>query len=301
MKASMIIHGGAGSGKYPGGDARFAELRVALEEGLVAMKRGGSLDGVETAVRYMESSGLFNAGKGACLTAEGKVRLDAAVMTGEGRRGCGVALVDCTHHPVTLARWVMERTHHVLVAGDDTRTYAKAAGIKLEKLRPSKITLEKYRRLLKEKGGAANRNRLLWDRIQEGNTVGAVAIDRSGIPAAAVSTGGMWFKLPGRIGDSAVIGAGIHADGDSGAACATGTGEDVIRNALCWNACEYLKGGSALSAARRAVSLMTKRSGEDTAGIITVDLKGRVGFSYNTEAMGRAWNDPVTGRTHVAV
>ncbi len=131
--------------------------------------------------------------------------------------------------------------------------------------------------------------------------MGAVALDSSGIPSAAVSTGGTWLKLPGRVGDSAIIGAGIYADVKSGAACATGTGEEIIRNSLCLKACEYLRITDAERASKQAIGLITKTSGRGTAGIVTVDLKGRVGASCNTDAMGRAWYDSAKDKAIVSV
>ena len=293
---SMIVHGGAGSGRYADGDRRYAELKHALEEGLGAMKRGSSLDGVEAAVRYMEECGAFNAGRGACLTADGKVQLDAAVAWGRGAKGAGVGVCECTYHPVTLARRVMERTHHVLIAGRDCSRMAKATGVSVEGLSPSEASAGKYRSMLAKMKADRRAEHDLLRAMGEGNTVGAVALDRDGVPSAAVSTGGMWMKLPGRVGDSAVLGAGVYADERFGAACATGAGEEIIRAALCWRACREMKSRSAQGASRWAIREMTKACGSGTAGIITVDLRGRVGFAYNTEAMGRAWFDGTKGR-----
>ena len=285
---------------YAPGDRRFQELLSAVEAGRAAMKKGSSLDGVEAAVRYMEECGAFNAGRGSCLTVEGRVELDAAIMSGEGRRGAGVGAVTCTYHPVTLARRVMEKTPHVLVAGDRCRAYLHAAGLPAERLRPSPAAKLKFKTLT-ERGTPGQRKMDLWHGLQEGNTVGAVALDAAGVPSAAVSTGGMWLKLPGRVGDSAVIGAGLYADSKAGAASATGTGEEIIRNSLCLKACEYLTKAGAPVAAKRAIELMTSTSGRGTAGIITVDLEGRVGAALNTEAMGRAWYDEAKGRAVVQI
>ena len=285
-----MVHGGAGTGRYEKGDRRFGELLDALETGRSAMMKGSSLDGVEAAVRYMEESGAFNAGRGACLTADGTVELDASVMSGKGHRGAGVGAVSSTYHPISLARWVAANTGHVLMAGDRCRVYARLAGLKVETIRPSEASKRKFAALSKQRGEAGDKIEL-WRRLQQGNTVGAVAIDSDGVPAAAVSTGGVWLKLPGRVGDSAVIGAGIYADLKEGAACGTGTGEEIIRNMLCLRACENMRRIDAQAAAREAIRFMSRRSGRGSAGIITVDLKGRVGASYNTEAMGRAWYD----------
>jgi beta-aspartyl-peptidase (threonine type) len=300
LRGAIIVHAGAGSGRYAPDDRRFRELRNTVEAGRAAMKRGSSLDGVEAAVRYMEECGAFNAGRGSCLTVERKVELDAAIMSGEGLRGAGVGAVTCTYHPVALARWVMEKTPHVLIAGERCRAYLHAAGLAAERLRPSPTAKLRFKTLT-ELGSKGRSKTDFWRGVIEGSTVGAVAIDAAGLPSAAVSTGGMWLKLPGRVGDSAIIGAGIYADSKAGAASATGTGEEIIRNSLCQKACAYLMKASAPWAARRAIELMTKSSGGGTAGIITVDLKGRVGAALNTEAMGRAWYDEVKGRPVVQI
>ena len=256
------------------------------------------MDGVVAAVNAMEDSGLFNAGRGACLTSAGTVELDAAVITGKGSRGAGVGSVTSTHRPVSLARWEMENTDHVLLVGAPCRAYAKAAGLKVEELRPSATSAARFRALMLKPEGRAKARAL--KAFQDGNTVGAVAIDGEGVPAAAVSTGGVWLKHPGRVGDSAVIGAGVFAT-DAGAACATGTGEEIIRASLCQKACEFLEKKDAQSAARRAIRLMTEGAGSGTAGIVTVDAAGRLGASFNTEAMGRAWFDHSKGRVVVRV
>jgi beta-aspartyl-peptidase (threonine type) len=295
---ALIVHGGAGSGRFSEDDRRFAELRAAVDQGLAAMKRGSSVDGVEAAVRYMEDCGEFNAGRGSCLTAEGTVQLDAAIMEGTELRGAGVGVCECTYNPVALARAIMEKTDHVLIAGRDCLRYAKAEGLAASRLRPSPRAKERYAAM---RAAMKGRNLDMLRSMEEGNTVGAVAVDSDGVPAAAVSTGGMWMKLPGRVGDSAILGAGLYADLSSGAACATGMGEDIIRCALCWNACEFLKKADATTAARRSIALVGRVSGRKTAGIITVDLEGRVGSALNTEAMGRAWYDQARGRVVVKV
>ncbi len=296
MKPTIIVHGGAGSGKFGSTDVRFRELKNAVEAGMTAVKHGSALDGVVAAVASMEEAGVFNAGRGACLTADGKVQLDAAVMTGSGLRGAGVGAETSTYKAVSLARWVMENTSHVLMVGEDTAALARAAKLPIEELKPSESTARKFEAQLAGAVGRNTPNLALMRRLQEGNTVGAVAIDTDGVPAAAVSTGGLWLKLPGRVGDSAILGAGIYADKKSGAACATGTGEEIIRHVLSWRACEYLKKQSAGSAAKKAIAMMTRSSGRETAGLITVDMKGRVGFAFNTEAMGRAWYEPSKAR-----
>ena len=294
MKPSIIIHGGAGSGKYGDEDRRYKGLLDAVGEGVSAMKKGSGLDGALAAVTCMEESGLFNCGRGACLTADGKVELDAAVMTAEGLAGAGVGSVTSTYHPASLARWVMDNTKHVLIVGERARDYTRLAGMEVEELRPSPASKTKYETLLRDANHSAAVR--IARKLDGGGTVGAVALGADGVPAAVVSTGGMWMKLPGRVGDSAILGAGIYAEPSLGAACATGVGEEIIRSALSMRACEFIRGGDAASAARKAIAYISKARGKGTAGIITVDLKGRLGAAFNTEAMGRAWWDPAKGK-----
>ena len=263
------------------------------------MKKGSGLDGALAAVTFMEESGLFNCGRGACLTAEGKVELDAAVMTAKGAAGAGVGDVTCTYHPASLARWMMENTEHVLIVGERAKGYARLAGLKTGRLRPSPAAKTKFEALVR--GGRHAEAVALARRLDGGGTVGAVALGSDGSPAAAVSTGGMWMKLPGRVGDSAILGAGIFAEPGLGAACATGVGEEIIRCALSMRACQLMRGADAAAGARGAIEHISRSRGKGTAGIITIDAGGRVAASYNTEAMGRAWWDPAKGRATAAV
>jgi len=287
--SKIIVHGGAGSGKYGKEDGRFQGLIDAVESGVSAMKRGSGLDGVVAAVSFMEESGLFNCGRGSCLTAAGTVELDAAVMWGKDLAGAGVGSVTCSYEAASLARWVMENTEHVLMVGEGCKDYARLAGLKIEKLVPSEAAKSKFAKLARENEHTVALN--LVKTFRTGDTVGAVALGTDGIPAAAVSTGGRWMKLPGRVGDSAILGAGIFADSRLGAACATGTGEEIIRSALSLRACEFMRGKDARTAARRAIGFISRLRGRGNAGIITIDMRGGVGASFNTEAMGRAWFD----------
>lgn len=289
MQPSIIVHGGAGSGKYGKSDRRYSELLRAVEAGLASMRKGSGLDGAVAAVNYMEETGVFNCGRGSCLTAEGKMELDAAVMSGAGLIGAGVGSATCTYTPVKLARWVMENTEHVLIVGQRCSDYAKLAGLRIDRLKPLETTSRRFAVIRKEEKHATPLS--LVRNFRTGDTVGAVAMGSDGVPAAAVSTGGRWMKLPGRVGDSAILGAGIFADSRLGAACATGTGEEIIRCALSLRACEFMEANAAPVAAKKAIGYISENRGLNNAGIITVDLKGRVGAAFNTEAMGCAWFD----------
>lgn len=300
MKPTLVVHGGAGSGKYRANDARFKILTDAVSIGYAAMSSGGAVEGVETAVRHMESSGMLNAGRGACLNALGRLSLDAAVMEGKGGKGCGVGAVDCTYHPVSLAKWLAFNSPHVLIVGPECARYADSARIEREELIPTKGVVVKYRKLQNSMAGISGRIGMAWRSIQEGNTVGAVAVDGDGLTSAAVSTGGVWLKFPGRVGDSAIIGAGIFAD-RNGAACATGVGEEIIKCGMSGKACDLMAASDAKTAARKAVSIITKRGGRDTAGIITVDSTGRVGIARNTKAMGWALKSGPKDRVRIGI
>jgi len=284
----MIVHGGAGGPRARDEVPRYLrEIENAVKEGLEALRSGSSLEGVQAAVEYMEETGVFNAGRGSSLTSDGRLQLDAAVMVGRGLKGGAVGACECTYRAARLARAVMETTKHLLIVGDDCRLVASEAGLRIEKLRPTQSVLARFHRDAR----AGREGRRSATSEHRHGTVGAVAIDLSGVPAAAVSTGGIWLKRPGRVGDSAVIGAGIYADEASGAACATGIGKEIIRNALSWEACRLMKRSGASTAARRVIEQVSKRSGTNTAGIITVDLRGGVGFAHNTPVMGRGWLD----------
>jgi L-asparaginase / beta-aspartyl-peptidase len=184
------------------------------------------------------------------------------------------------------------------MVGGALRQVAEASGVRCTGVVPSAKARARYTEMKQKAREAHPRNSAFFSAM-EGNTVGAVAVDADGTPAAAVSTGGIWMKLPGRVGDSALLGAGIYADSGLGAACATGSGEEIIKAALGWNACAMMRETGAQRAAKAAVAMMNERSGRGTAGIITVDLKGRVGAAFNTDAMGRAWFDRTKGRVVV--
>jgi beta-aspartyl-peptidase (threonine type) len=286
-----MVHGGAGDGNYKWDLPRYRkEMASALSEGMRELKRGSALDAVEVAVRHMENSGAFNAGRGSVVTSDGRMQLDAAIMSGGGLRAGAVGACSCTHNPISLARHVMERTKHLLIVGEDCRSAAVEAGISIESLRPTLNVRKRFSKM-----------RTVMPPLGKTGTVGAVAIDSERIPASAVSTGGLWLKHPGRVGDSAIIGAGVYADSNSGAACATGVGEEIMRNALSWEACRHMETSDAASAARSSIDRLTKRSGRGLAGVITVDTEGRVGFAYNTKMMGRAWFDRAKDKIVVEV
>jgi beta-aspartyl-peptidase (threonine type) len=243
---------------------------------------GSALDAVESAVRALEDDPTFNAGTGAVLDAAGEVALDASVMDG-ATLACGaVALVTDVLNPVSLARAVMERSRHVFLAGPGASAFAREVGI------PSVpnarlVTPAQRARWERARAGAG---------AQGAGTVGAVARDARGHLAAATSTGGMLLKGAGRIGDSAVIGAGTYADDALAAVSCTGHGERIIQLALARHAASLVGAGrTAAEAARVAVELLRARvAGE--GGVVVLGPAGRPGFAHATPVMSHAWTGP---------
>ncbi len=284
-------------------------MLAAARRGVELLRAGASaLEAVVATVKVLEDDEYFNAGYGSVLNADGRVEMDAALMVAEPRPGGGsgahdrlrnrtplmragaVAAVSRVRNPILLARAVMDQTPHILMAGAGAERIARRAGIPL--CRPDDLITSRakarWRIMLEQKLAAAAG--------AEGGTVGAAAIDARGIIAAATSTGGMTGKLPGRVGDSALIGAGVYAD-KPGAASATGQGEAIILLALCGEAVRALEGGEAAAVARRAIADLARRTDRE-AGIILVDRRGRMGFAHNAGAMQVASFDPGHGLRH---
>ncbi|MEM3655147.1 MAG: isoaspartyl peptidase/L-asparaginase [Thermoprotei archaeon] len=301
----IIIHGGAGALKGSIELEKYSDgLRRAVLSGFGRLENGSALDAVVQAVYEMEEAGVFNAGLGCCLTAEGKAEVDAGLMDGSNLAVGAVASLTNIRHPILAARTIMEKTDHVLMVGEGAMRLLGLYGFKPD---PELVTEAKLRKLreLKDKWLSGNdkkmaRNREVMKALSQG-TVGALAIDKNGNIAAAVSTGGYWLKLSGRVGDTPIAGAGFYAENGVGGAVATGIGEYAIRLTLCKRTVDLIRSGlSAKSAAERAISEVSHTFGEGTMGIITIDHSGGYGYSYNTEGMGRAimfrgLNEPLVG------
>jgi beta-aspartyl-peptidase (threonine type) len=271
----IAIHGGAGvlRADKPGAAER-AVLRRALEAGHAQQS---ALDAVTAAVLVLEDSPLFNAGRGSCLNADGEVEMDAAIMEGARLRAGAVAAVKRIRNPILAARAVMENTRHVLLSGRGAESFARAQQLRLE--------APAYFRTAKRV--AALRKKL----TNYHGTVGAVALDRDRNLAAATSTGGYTGKLPGRIGDSPLIGAGTYADNAACAVSGTGLGEAFIRAAVAHDvAARMLYLGESLSKATATALRSVARLGGD-GGLIAVDRRGNVAMPFNSEGMYRACID----------
>jgi beta-aspartyl-peptidase (threonine type) len=272
---ALIVHGGAGAD--PGGREELrGGMRDAVAAGWRALAEGGTaLDAVEAAVRSLEDHPRFNAGRGSVLTAAGTVETDASIMEGDQLRNGAVAAVSGVRNPISLARQILEAGRHSLFAGPGALARARELGVPL--CDPAELVTEHQRRRL-----AA---------LQAG-TVGAVALDRRGTIAAATSTGGMAGKLPGRVGDSALIGCGTYAESTLGGASCTGDGEAIIRVTLARRALDILKSvGEPGHACEVALSVLVEE-GRGQGGLILVDWRGRVGWARSTILMPVGYMSP---------
>lgn len=266
-RPAIIVHGGAGRVRIEELPQRLKGCKEAALAGWRILKQGGSaLDAAEAAVVVLEDNPLFNAGTGSTLNSSGEVEMDAAVMDGETLSVGGVAAVRGIKNPIKLARRVMEDGRHVLLAGEGARLFAREIGF--PGCSPEALIVE------------AERKR--WE--QEHGTVGCVALDNRGKIAVGTSTGGIFNKLPGRVGDSALPGCGTYADEYGGISC-TGQGEAIIRIVMAKSAVEFLKDGAdPPSAANQALALLGKKTA-GTAGLIIIDRQGRIGYARNTPCM----------------
>ncbi|KAB7648385.1 isoaspartyl peptidase/L-asparaginase family protein [Polymorphobacter fuscus] len=289
---SLVIHGGSGRMTRPtmtaDAEAGFrAGLATALAVGSAILDSGGTaLDAVEAAVMTLEDDPQFNAGRGAVFTAEGRNELDAAIMDGSSRAAGAVAGVTRTRNPVALARAVMERTPHVLLAREGADCFALEAG--LPQVDPAWFGTDARWQALTAMKAAAARGESVFDKTLKYGTVGAVARDSAGHLAAATSTGGLTGKRWGRIGDSPIIGAGTYADDRSVAVSATGSGEDFIRVAAGHEigARVRLRGDDTQTAADAVIEELRRIDGD--GGVIFVGADGSAGWSFNTPGMFRA-------------
>ena len=319
IRPAIVAHGGAGSAG-PGKErperrrAMMAAIRIGAK---IIRDKGSALDAVVATVAALEDYPLFNAGYGSLLNSEGNVEMDASVMFAfsdsipSDKRGDrthehdadytvsagAVAAVSRVRNPIVLARAVMEHSPHILMAGPGAENFARKVGIRL--VRPEEMVTERARerwRARKEQAEMLEAGAAARAAMGHG-TVGAVAIDADGGIAAATSTGGVPGKLYGRVGDSALIGAGTFAHA-FGAASATGQGEAIILTALCRETVLALAGASPTVVAREAILEMIDATGAE-AGVIIVDRRGRIGYAHNAASMQVARYDEAGGLQHL--
>src|SRR5437870_11547751 len=287
-KIVIIVHGGAGDWPSKLHKQGLSGVGVAADRGFrILSKEGSALDAVEAGIVAMENNPVFNAGGGSTLNLVGEIETDAAIMDGKTLKGGGVALLRDIRNPIKAARIVMDKTDHVLIAGEAARKLALANGLAKSNLRVSKRVQAWKEGLRKLK-----KNRVLYLSgtspeilqrflLKSSDTVGALALDNDGNLAAACSTGGVSLKLPGRIGDSSILGAGLYADNKSGAATATGIGEQAMRLVICKKACDLMRQETGPSAATNTIRLATKKVGIGL-GILTLDRRVRFAAAHNT-------------------
>jgi beta-aspartyl-peptidase (threonine type) len=295
---TLVIHGGAGTIKRenmtPERETAYRDaLNQALEAGYAVLESGGkSTEGVISAVMIMEDSPLFNAGKGAVFTSEGKNELDASIMDGSNLMAGAVAGVTTIKNPITAAYAVMTKSQHVMLTGKGADKFAEEQG--LEIVDPSYFFDSlRYEQLMKAKGAEAGKEASLTDpyiKDKKFGTVGAVALDQAGNIAAATSTGGMTNKKYGRVGDAPIIGAGTYANNNTCGVSATGHGEYFIRLSVARDIAAMMEYAS-LSLQEAADSVIMKKlehlGGE--GGIVALDRQGNVSMTFNSEGMYRGY------------
>ena len=305
---ALAVHGGAGvierKDLSPQQDKAYRDAMArAARAGAEILERGGScVDAVEATIRILEDDPLFNAGRGAVFTADGRNELDSSIMDGKTLKAGAVAGLTHTRHPISLARAVMERSPHVMLIGEPAEQFGKSVG--LEQVDPSFFFTERrwrsLEKFLKENHlpipprpsgaprGPDSRAGLAHDEGEHG-TVGVVTVDTSGNVAAGTSTGGTTGKRWGRVGDSPIIGAGTYAANTSCAVSATGTGEYFIRLTVARDICALveLKRLTLQAAADEVIHNKLTALGGD-GGVIAIAPDGQIAWSFNTPGMYRA-------------
>ena len=309
---AIAVHGGAGESEWEHMDAATARayhqsLEKALSAGTAILAQGRpAMDAVEAAIHVLEDDPLFNAGRGSAFNAEGRNEMDAAIMDGRTLGAGSVAGVHFTRHPISLARAVMEHTPYVMMVGEGADAFSRSQG--LEQQPPAffftEMRWQEFAEVMRKSGRAvpprpagvppapsasltrAGGTHLFAHRF---GTVGAVARDSSGNLAAGTSTGGMQGKLPGRVGDSPIIGAGTYAGNSSCAVSGTGVGEYFIRLTLARQVCTLVEQGStSQQAADQMLHVELPRLKGGEGGVIVLDTKGPPVWSFNTLGMFRA-------------
>jgi len=287
----LAIHGGAGTLPRNEMSAEAERnyrsgLDQALSAGYAVLERGGaSVDAVTAAVIMLEDNPLFNAGRGAVFTLEGRNELDASIMEGSALKAGAVCGLTRIKNPIELAKAVMLRSEHVMLAAEGAEEYARSLGFEFV---PQSyfFTDARWKQLERIRSGDISLSALTISHV---GTVGAVALDAHGHLAAATSTGGMTGKRYRRIGDSPIIGAGTYADDRSCAVSATGHGEVFIRAAVAHDICARMRfGGRSLTQAVREVVMEELPPMQGEGGVITIDADGEICMEFNSEGMFRA-------------
>ncbi|HLV38976.1 isoaspartyl peptidase/L-asparaginase [Xanthomarina sp.] len=303
---SIAIHGGAGTlvkgMMTPELETQYKQaLKKALDKGYSVLEKGGSaVDAVEEAVKILEDSHLFNAGKGAVFTATESHEMDACIMDGKTLNAGAVSLITGIKNPVSLARDVMEKSEHVFLAGEGAMQFAKELNYKLED--PSYFYDEfRHKQWLEIKDTDSFQLDHAKKKDSKFGTVGAVACDQNGNIAAATSTGGMTNKKWGRVGDSPMVGAGNYANNKTCAISCTGSGEFFIRGVVAYDVACLMehKGMSVTDASKEVINKRILELGGD-GGLVAIDAKGNIAMPFNTEGMYRA-SKSSNGREEISI
>ncbi len=303
MKPSLIVHGGAWDIPDDTVEACKSGCHRALAAGWSILVRGGSaLDAIEASIMILEDDPVFDAGYGSHLNLDGRVECDAMVMNGATLRSGAAAALQRVKNPIQVARKILENCPHMMLVAEGAERFAKEHGTAL--CEPEELVSEAeraaWRKCKQDKHAAAHH------RGHEQGTVGAVAIDRDGHLFAATSTGGTCCKLPGRVGDSPLIGCGCYADSEAGGVSCTGYGEAIMKVVMAKTAVDLLRGpatcvdspagvpcdaSTADLAAREAVHLLARRT-HSAGGLILLDRHGNPGFAFNTPRMAYGYVAP---------
>ena len=301
QKPVIIVHGGAGTWHPERSQPGLEGVKRAAKKGFEILKKGGSaVDSVMEAVMVMEDDGAFNAGYGSSLNIEKSVEMEASIMDGKTLQAGATGLLKDIKNPVRLARIVMEKTDHVFVVGEGAEKLARTFNV--ERRNPiTELRLKYYEEqkkiLLDGKSELPRLASLVktYPELFKLDTVGAVALGEDGNVAAATSTGGFSLKLPGRIGDSPLIGCGTYADNQAGACSATGIGEIAIRLVLGKTVCTYMENGkNAQEAVELAIKLVNRKMPAlyNHMGLISVDIHGGIGAAHNSPNLCWAYIKP---------
>ncbi|MDP3560143.1 MAG: isoaspartyl peptidase/L-asparaginase [Legionellaceae bacterium] len=300
-KIAIAVHGGAGE-NTPFLKEHVADnsegLAAAVQKGYQILKKGGSsLDAVEAAVQCLEDNPFFNAGRGSALNCNGEVEMDASIMDGQYLKAGAVSMIRRVKNPITLARLVMERTRHVLLSGYGAMELAKNAGISLE---PDSYFITEHQYDAFKIANESETKQQIYEKKMHG-TAGAVALDNSGNLAAATSTGGTKNCLPGRVGDSCIIGAGCYANNKTCAVSGTGDGEYLITGVIAHTISMMMEYNKMSLQEACDYVLHTRNKGIQAAiGVISVDHQGKIGLAFNNDVMNRAWIG-LDGKMHVKI
>ena len=291
-KWGLVIHTGAGNFTLNGIAERRDAMQAAMNNALMAGYRvlsggGSSLDAVQAAIVILEDSPLFNAGKGAVFTHEGTNELDASIMDGGTMKAGAVAGLKHIKNPIKLARLVMEKSPHVMMAGEGAEVFAKEQG-GVEFVEQKYFYTERAWKALQDELAAEKKKAAAGD--DHHGTVGAVALDQHGNLAAGTSTGGLTNKRFGRIGDSPIIGAGTYANNQSCAISSTGIGEYWIRYTVAHDICAKVQYQQmTIQAAADAIVQNELKPVGGEGGVIGLDAHGNLMMSFNTTGMGRGY------------